>query len=93
MIYGYSCPCGEKIDAWFEMGKAPKTVKCSCGKRAKRDYTASRGGFLLKGGGWPGKELSMGEVISNEKKRDQEFKRRRKELRQEGAPLPYWGDE
>lgn len=43
--------------------------------------------------GWPGKELTKKEVIDGEHQRNQEFKRRRRELRQDGVQFPYYGDD
>ena len=54
MLFNYACEaCGERLDKDFRIGKAPKTVACSCGKRAKRVYESMS--FVLKGGNWPGK--------------------------------------
>lgn len=91
-IYAYLCKCGKKYEILRDLGKAPKTQRCVCGKKAKRDYS-QYGGFLLVGPGWPGKELTMTEVVNGEHSRNQEFKRRRSELRQDGVKFPYYGDQ
>ena len=38
MIYSYKCKCGEVTDRDCKMGKAPKRVKCQCGKTAPRKW-------------------------------------------------------
>lgn len=41
MFYHYECDsCNAIIDLEFKMGKNPRTVKCSCGKRAERSIGA-----------------------------------------------------
>jgi hypothetical protein len=42
--------------------------------------------------GWPGKELTLKEVTDNEHKNNAEFKKRRKELKQDGVKFPYYGE-
>jgi len=92
-VYEYRCPSCERIHEVVTQGfKHPRTVRCDCGARAKKIITAPCD-FLLKGPGWPGKELSMGEVVSNEKKRATDFQRDRRNLRRDGVEFPYWGDE
>ncbi len=91
-IYEYECECGEISEVRLDGFNPRDTIRCArCGKRAKR--IVSKTDFLLKGSGWPGKELSQGEVVTNEKKRESEFNRKRRELRREGAEFPYHGDE
>jgi predicted nucleic acid-binding Zn ribbon protein len=38
VTYSYECECGEIANRVCEMGKAPKGVKCTCGKRAPRKW-------------------------------------------------------
>jgi putative FmdB family regulatory protein len=41
MRYEYECDkCGTRIEKSSPMGKAKKTVKCSCGGKAKRVFSA-----------------------------------------------------
>jgi putative FmdB family regulatory protein len=54
--YEFECgACGKVFEKDFPFGKAPKTVKCVCGKVAPRHIGAV--GFILKGGDWPGQTL------------------------------------
>ena len=41
MLYEYECDeCGTRTEKSSPMGKAKKTVKCSCGGKAKRCFSA-----------------------------------------------------
>ena len=58
MRYQYQCEkCELTFDLDFAMGKAPKTAKCECGEQAQRYYGGVS--FILKGGGWPSKNLKF----------------------------------
>ena len=81
-IYEYQCECGEKTSGVFPLGQFPETVRCACGKRAKK--IVSHSSFLLKGQ-WPSKELTFREADDLEHKNRAEYLRRRKELEAEGA--------
>lgn len=93
-IYEYLCKdCNRVTEDFMENMDPKKYVKCQhCGRRATK-MIGNSGGFILKGPGWPGKELTMGEVEHQEKKREQEFNRKRRDLRKDGAEFPYTGDE
>lgn len=93
-VYEYLChDCKRVTEDYMENMDPKKYVRCQhCGRRATK-IIGNTGGFILKGPGWPGKELSQGEVMANEAKRDKEFKSKRRDLRREGAPFKYWGDE
>jgi putative FmdB family regulatory protein len=87
MIYEYQCNhCHTVTELVLEGFDAPKKTHCKCGNYAKK--IISKSSFLLKGPGWPGKELSMGEVLDNEKSRHAEYTRRKKELKKEGVEFP-----
>ena len=43
-IYPFTCKCGNKFEKCASIKVAPKTAQCSCGRQAKRDYSAY-GGF------------------------------------------------
>ena len=50
-VYVYKC-CGNFVECWKDMG-VPKCRKC--GKEMKKQVVNTS--FVLKGGGWPGKEV------------------------------------
>jgi len=51
-LFDYKCEsCGEVLERDFPVGKAPQTIKCSCGESAGRFYGSVS--FVLKGSGWP----------------------------------------
>lgn len=43
-IYEYACDCGVTHEKVFKVSDFPKTVKCSCGKRARK--ILSRGAIM-----------------------------------------------
>jgi len=58
--YEYQCQtCGEKQEHFFSMKEVDKKkVKCSkCKKKMERLITGGSG-FILKGTGWPGQDIS-----------------------------------
>ena len=60
MIYVYECDkCNSVIEKDFPFGKPEAYIKCDCGDRANRSFANT--GFILKGGGWPGKYIGFGE--------------------------------
>jgi len=58
MIYEYYCECGETKEVDHGMLESPK-VLCKCKKQMKKVITGGTG-FVLKGDGWPGKEIKSG---------------------------------
>lgn len=51
-LYEYRCKCGESRELMFPMDKYPRSVKCSCGKRAVKRCIA--GGFQFPNERAPG---------------------------------------
>ena len=40
MLFPYQCEkCGNKLDGDFPIGKAPRSMPCTCGANAKRVYS------------------------------------------------------
>ena len=35
-VYNYECECGRSYERVYKITKFPKTIKCECGKRAKK---------------------------------------------------------
>jgi putative FmdB family regulatory protein len=64
--YEFECNnCNHNFEKIMRMTLAAKTAKCPCcGKRAKRLLSVGSG-FILKGKGWPGKEIKNGNRKSN----------------------------
>jgi len=66
MVYEYQCEkCKEITEKDFSMGKAPRSVKCGCGARAKRVYNS----FALSINGGIDRKSTFGEEMKkrNEK--------------------------
>jgi putative FmdB family regulatory protein len=59
--YQYECERCGAFDKRFVMGKAPEKVKCSCKRDAARHYGTMN--FILKGGGWPSKEIKENKPV------------------------------
>lgn len=60
MIFCYKCiSCGNKLELNFPVGRAPKEYYCTkCNSLGmQRDFVSENVGFILVGGGWPGKTI------------------------------------
>lgn len=90
-VYEFHCSeCGLDIERIYDFAQAPAWIRCECGRNARKIISNSN--FILRGSGWPGKELSMGEVVANEKKRDAEYARQKANLKRDGVQFPDWGE-
>lgn len=57
-IYEFFCEdCGTVVEQQFTIAKRPDTIKCDCGKKAKRQISSCS--WMLKGAGdgWPSQQL------------------------------------
>lgn len=77
MVYEYQCDkCSERIEKDFSMGKAPRSIKCGCGAKAKRVYS----GLAISINGAIDRKSTFGEEM---KKRNQKAAHR-----QQGRDAP-----
>ena len=65
MIFEYLCEKDGVIEAQYPVGKAAKTLPCpKCGKVCERYFGNYSGNFILKGGGWPGKNAALNKQMN-----------------------------
>ena len=78
MLYDYVClHCGHSQEASHSMNDSPEVICKVCGKQMVKKI--SNCNFILKGGGWPGKEIS---------RKDESFKKQVEREKQEGIKGP-----
>ena len=57
-VYEFQCPeCGETFDRTLRLANRNDPQECKCGAQASKQISAV--GFILKGGGWPGKAMKV----------------------------------
>ena len=62
MIFPYECQkCNKRQEQVYGIGKAPRTVPCSCGGVAKRIYETT--GLVFMVGGKPIRKSTFGESL------------------------------
>ena len=52
--YVFSCKCGESAELFWEISDRKEWIKCSCGKRMERNFTAEQAGDQPKCDLWRG---------------------------------------
>lgn len=85
MTFEYRCEKCGIIEKDFPIGKADGEVPCDCGATAKRHYGSMS--FVLKGGGWPGKSISMNREMTS--RNEAAGRRMRKEHTPGMKPVAY----